>query len=125
MGDWEVHLKRCNDEAEKDAAWRRALNKDYAEQLRHQMQQAEERKADARYHQVEQASAHDLPNFAEAAAGTVHEYIHERRKELREDLDSQVDLKRRMKEAAKQRELEMDLAHISAGHREMAMLKME
>lgn len=122
---WEEHLQNCIDEEQKDAEWRRALVKDYQSQLHHQMRYTEERKIQGRQHQIEQASMHDFPNFAESPELAVYDYIRERRNNLKQDLDQQVDIKKRLKLSAKQRERDLEAVHLQANHNEMARLKSE
>jgi len=59
-------LNRCVEEDYKEHSFRRAVAKEYAEELKKQMQQTEERKTAGRQHHVEQASMHQYPSFAEA-----------------------------------------------------------
>lgn len=123
--EWEGHLKRCLDEEQKDAEWRRALAKDYASKLEDQMRATEQRRIEGRQHAIEQASLHDFPNFTETPELSVYEYIRERRNHLKQDLDQQVDVKRRLKLAAKQREWEQEVGHLEASIRELAAMRVE
>jgi len=123
--NWEIHLKRCLDEEQRDQGYKRALAKDYAEQLKGQIQQAEQRRLEGRQHVVDMASMHDFPSFKESPDLAVYEYIRERRNNLKDDLDQQVDIKRKMKMAAQHNERTMEATHIDASKKELAMIKLE
>mmetsp|Transcript_45063 Transcript_45063/g.107077 ORF Transcript_45063/g.107077 Transcript_45063/m.107077 type:complete len:577 (+) Transcript_45063:123-1853(+) len=123
---WEQHLQRCVEEEHKDQQWRRAIVKDYSEQLKAQIKQAEERRHRGRLEAIEQASMHDFPNFAEMHAinGVDAEaYVLQRKANLKADLDQQVAFKQRLQLNAKQRERDLEMSHNSAVQQEVEVLK--
>lgn len=122
---WEGHLKRCTELEQKDQEWRRTLAKDYAEQLKLQMRQAEEKRAHGREQYITHASMHEFPSFVEPADADVREYVHERRAHLKEDLDQQCEAKRRVKQMMKQHERQLEMTNIEVGQAEMARLQKE
>mmetsp|Transcript_29026 Transcript_29026/g.66725 ORF Transcript_29026/g.66725 Transcript_29026/m.66725 type:complete len:557 (+) Transcript_29026:80-1750(+) len=123
---WEQHLQRCVEEEHKDQQWRRAIVKDYCEQLKVQMNQAEERRHKGRLEAIEQASMHDFPNFAEMHAMNgvdAEAYVMQRKANLKQDLDQQVAFKQRLQLHAKQRERDLEMSHNSAVQKEVDFLK--
>jgi len=123
--NWETHLQRCLDDEHREQGYKRALAKEHAEQLKGQIQQAEQRRLEGRQHVVEMASMHEFPDFKESPDLAVYEYIRERRDNLKQDLDQQVDIKRKMKMAAHQNERAMEATHIDASKKELALMKLE
>jgi len=122
---WEGHLRRCAAEEQRDRDWRRALNLEHSLHLQAQMRQAEERRAEGRRFDVEQASLHAFPNFAEPQDHGASDYIRERRATLKQDLDQQVDTKQLKKAADRQREREMEACHAEAGEKELELMRQE
>eukprot|EP00930_Biecheleria_cincta_P031585 TRINITY_DN21924_c0_g1_i1.p1 TRINITY_DN21924_c0_g1~~TRINITY_DN21924_c0_g1_i1.p1 ORF type:complete len:538 (-),score=127.22 TRINITY_DN21924_c0_g1_i1:62-1675(-) len=122
---WETHCKRLMDEEKKDLEWRNSLAKEYSEMLKEQIREAEERKAQGRRHAVEQASMHDYPDFSVMPETSVQDYVMDRRNHLKEDLDQQVEMKRRQKEAAKQREKAMESINSEYTQQEMAVHRLQ
>jgi len=122
---WEGHLKRCTELEQKDQEWRKTLAKDYAEQLKLQMRQAEEKRAMGREQYVTHASMHEFPSFREPADADIREYVHERRAHLKEDLDQQCEARRRVKQMTKQAERHLEMTNIEVGQAEMARLQKE
>jgi len=122
---WEGHIKRCVEEERKDQKWRHDLGIDYADILKDQIRQADDRKAAGRRHAIEQASMHDYPDFSKAPEISVHEYIQERKMNLKEDLDQQVELKRRLKQVAKERDIALDNFSTEASHKDINTSRFE
>mmetsp|Transcript_23196 Transcript_23196/g.64829 ORF Transcript_23196/g.64829 Transcript_23196/m.64829 type:complete len:513 (+) Transcript_23196:88-1626(+) len=122
---WEDHLQRCVEEEQKDAEWRRVLCKDHAVHLEYQMRQTADRRSEGRHQQIEQASMHDFPSFAETPETAIYSYIRERRDHLKQDLDQQVDVKKRLKHSAKQRERDLEISHLQANNEDIARMRLE
>merc|ERR1719387_1884231 len=115
---WKEHVRRCAEEELKDKLWRKALAKDYGQQLLRQMQQTEERRQEGRRMIVDQVSTHGFPDFRRAPERVFYDSARKRQDMYSQDLDHQVDTKERLKHAARQRELEWEIAHVQAVHAE-------
>jgi len=122
---WEEHLHRLEKEKEHELRYAKAVKKEYAQQLGRQINEAEVRRAEGRQHVIENASMHEFPNFTESPDQAVYDYIKDRRDNLKDDLDHQVEIKRRLKMVQKQRERDMEVAHVDASVKEMAQMKMD
>jgi hypothetical protein len=122
---WEGHLQRCCDLEQRNAEWRKALAKQHQEHLKNQMRDDEERRAQMSVDHITQANMHSFPDFKEPADIGVREYLHDRRENLKQDLDQQCELKERMRQKAKQRELELELVNIQAGQADIEKLARE
>jgi hypothetical protein len=122
---WEGHLQRCNDMEGQRYDWRKAMAREHQEELKKQMRVDEERRVREKDDFSTKHGMHEFPSFKEPGGADVRAYMHERRNNLKEDLDAQVAVKQRVKQMARQRELELELVNIQAGQVDIERLNKE
>jgi len=121
--EFEEHLKHSFEEDIEDCRYRRSIAKEHQEQLKTQMQEAEEKRQLGRQHAIEQASMHNFPNFTDVPVEEAWRYIRDRKNCLKEDLDAQVEHKKRNAASARRLEREKERASNDQGKAELLMLR--
>merc|ERR1740121_2053305 len=91
--------------------------------LQHQMQMQEDRRREQRREDVEAASAHEFPHFAEAEASEKKDFVKGQQSRLKADLDQQVRTNNTLRNLSKQRERNLEVNQLQANREEMAMLR--
>lgn len=124
---WEGHLERCNNLEQKDLEWRRGIARDYAEQLRLQIQQDDEKRVQLRKAHCTEESMHDFPSFKKPQAldADVQAFLNERAIQLKKDLDQQVESKKHMQKVQKVRDRELELVSTEASQWEIQSMRRE
>jgi len=120
---WDGHMADCLQQEREEIHSKRSRAQQNLHYLQHQMQMAEDKRREQRREDVEAASAHEFPHFAEAEASEKKDFVKGQRSRMKADLDEQVRTNNTLRNLAKQRERTLEVNQLQANREEMAMLR--